>query len=347
MPVSIVVGGQFGSEGKGKVAHKICEEERSPVAVRVGGCNSGHIVVDNSGREHKFQVLPTAALLPHAHCMIAAGSYIDTEILQREIEKYSVSSERLAIDPNAVVIGDEEKNREVQSGLGTAIGSTASGTGAAVVARLLRNGSATFASEIEALKPYVKDTRSLMRNALNHDSRIVIEGTQGFGLSPIHSEFYPYVTSRDTTAAAFLAETGLSPLDVDDVVLVLRAFPIRVAGNSGPLPNEIDWDQVTQESGYSHTVKERTTVTNKVRRVARFDPAIVRGAIEANNPSRIVMNHLDYVSSDCSLSGITDEKIELFLSKVEAIINRKIDLLGLGPSSLIPRNQGNVIKLRA
>ena len=92
-----------------------------------------------------------------------------------------------------------------------------------------------------------------MREHLEAGQRIIIEGTQGFGLSLLHSKYYPFVTSRDTTAAAFVSEAGLSPLDVDDIVLVLRAFPIRVGGNSGPLPNEIDWDTVTSESGQQTT----------------------------------------------------------------------------------------------
>ncbi len=84
---------------------------------------------------------------------------------------------------------------------------------------------------------------------LDRRARVIVEETQGFGSSPLNARHFPYVTSRDTTASAFLSETGLSPLDVDDVSLVIRSFPIRVEGNSGPLKDEINWATVSKELG--------------------------------------------------------------------------------------------------
>ena len=169
---------------------------------------------------------------------------------------------------------------------------------------------------------------------LDDGEHIVIEGTQGFGLSLLHSPHFPKATSRDTSAAGALAETGLSPLDVQDVVLVLRSFPIRVAGDSGPFgAPEITWEQIALEGGHHGELAEFTSVTRKLRRVARFDPEIVREAIIANNPSVIVLNHIDYVDAAAS-GGVTDRASE-FLTDVEARIGRRIDLLGLGPDILI------------
>ncbi len=82
---------------------------------------------------------------------------------------------------------------------------------------------------------------------------------------------YPYVTSRDTSAAAILSECGLSPFDVENIVMVIRAFPIRVSGDSGELPNEINWDILRDELGTINNMTEYTSCTNRVRRVARFD----------------------------------------------------------------------------
>jgi adenylosuccinate synthase len=76
MPVTVIVGGQFGSEGKGKVAFYWAQNNQATVAVRVGGSNSGHTVIDSSGNPQIFQHLPTAALLPHIYCVIPAGSYL-------------------------------------------------------------------------------------------------------------------------------------------------------------------------------------------------------------------------------------------------------------------------------
>jgi len=229
VPVSVVFGGQFGSEGKGKVAHELARLHKSPIVVRVGGANSGHTVIDAHEKARKFRALPTASILPRAVCVIAAGSYIDPNVLLSEISETRLDPTRLLIDPNAILITDVHKKAEFVSGLKENIGSTLSGTGAAVISRLLRDGSATFATEDERLKPFVLNTRPFLRERLNSGARVIIEGTQGFGLSVLHAQYYPNVTARDTTAAGFVSEAGLSPLDVDEAVMVIRAFPIRVA----------------------------------------------------------------------------------------------------------------------
>lgn len=334
MPVTVIVGGQYGSEGKGKVAHFLASEMDAAVAIRCGGPNSGHTVVDPNGNPIIFQQLPTAAILPNIISVLCAGSYIDLDILLSEIEIAGVDPNRLLIDPNAVMITADDKEKERKGELTKSIGSTGSGTGEAVLQRIKREPGIVFAKDVKELTQYVGDTKSFFRTQLHKNERIIVEGTQGYGLSLLHSEHYPYVTSRDTTAAGFLAEVGLSPLDVDDVILTIRAFPIRVGGNSGPLPQEIDWETITKESGSEVLISEYTSVTRKLRRIARFDADIVRKAIFVNNPSRIVLNHLDYLDVSClSLNMITD-KVHDFVKKVETAINRKIDYLGFGADKL-------------
>jgi adenylosuccinate synthase len=182
------------------------------------------------------------------------------------------------------------------------------------------------------------DTSDVLTDALDRNKRLVIEGTQGFGLSLLHSDTYPHCTSRDTVAAAFVAEAGLSPIDVDEVVMVTRAFPIRVAGQSGPLANEIDWQTLSSESGYDEPRIEFTSVTKQVRRVARFDAAVVKRAIAHNRPTTIVMNHLDYVDAQCARDGKPTMRVAEFLRTIEEKIGTTVDLLGFGPASLVWRN---------
>lgn len=176
----------------------------------------------------------------------------------------------------------------------------------------------------------------MLRERLSNNDRIISEGTQGYGLSLLHSPFYPYITSRDTTAAGFLSEAGLSPLDVDDIVLTIRAFPIRVAGNSGPLKNETNWNNITLEGKHSSPIEERTSVTQHVRRVAKFDPEIVLLSIQSNTPTRIVLNHLDYICSN--VQPTRNEFIKEFILYIESSINRSIDLIGFGPSDVRNKN---------
>lgn len=329
MPVSIVVGGQYGSEGKGKVAHYLARERGASVAIRCGGTNSGHTVIDGEGRTQIFRLLPTAAILPDVDLALCAGTYIDLEILEEEIERSDVGEGRLLIDPFAVIITEQHKNEEKDSGLIDTIASTGSGTGAAVMARIRREKNLKFAKDIPALSRFIVDVNQDLRRRLQGGERLIIEGTQGFGLSPLHSGMNPYVTSRDTTAAGFLSEVGLSPLDVDEVFMVIRAFPIRVGGDSGPLVNEIDWETISKEGKHKSPIVEVTSVSKQIRRVARFDPAIVRRAIQFNKPTGIMLNHIDYIYQNAS---IDNRDMNAFIKYISSSIKFEVEYAGLGPA---------------
>lgn len=335
MPVTVVVGGQFGSEGKGKVAHYLAKEMNASVAIRCGGPNSGHTVIGPDGKPIIFQQLPTASILPNIAIVLCAGMYIDLEILFNEIEIANLTPDRLFIDPNAVIITPEIKDKEAAYGLMGEIGSTGSGTGEAVIRRIRRNKDLLLAESETSISQYIKDTKNYLRNHLDNGNRVILEGTQGYGLSLLHSPFYPFVTSRDTTASGFLSEAGLSPLDVDDVILTIRAFPIRVAGTSGPMENEITWDDVTTIGNHKKPIEERTSVTKLVRRVAKFSPSIVLKAIEVNQPTKIVLNHLDHICS--SQIGNYNEVREKFVDEVATSIKRDIEYLGFSPN-IIKKN---------
>ncbi len=333
MPVTVIVGGQFGSEGKGKVAHYLAKEMGATVAIRVGGPNSGHTVIAPNGVPIIFKQLPTAALLPDTYCVLPAGSYIEVSILFDEVRLAGLNPSRLLIDPNAVVITERELTEEKSSALGASIGSTGSGTGAAVIARAARLGKAKLAGDVPELRDFLTLTSRFLRDRLSRKERLIVEGTQGFGLSVLHSPYYPFATSRDTTASAFLSEAGLSPTDADDVVLVLRALPIRVAGNSGPLPNETDWESVRFSAHSPLDLTELTSVTRRPRRIGWFDSQVVQEAVMVNNPTRIVLNHLDYVDWTVRETG-SSEKVFAFIKRVEGEITRQIDFCGWGPSHM-------------
>ena len=186
------------------------------------------------------------------------------------------------------------------------------------------------------MSQYLTDVSTEVNAALDREEKVLIEGTQGFGLSLYHSEHYPKTTSRDTTAAGFLSEVGVSPLRVSEIVLVLRTFPIRVAGaQAGPLRDEITWEQLREESGCPHPIEERTTVTRKTRRVARFDWDLARAAIGVNRPTRLAVNGLDYLSfadynvlSADSLSW----KATAFIERLGQESAVRVAYLGVGPS---------------
>jgi adenylosuccinate synthase len=335
MPISVIVGGQFGSEGKGKVALALAEEMKAAIAIRVGGPNSGHTVHDHLGQPMVFRQLPTAAITSTTLCVIAAGSYVDPQLLRTEMEVANLPHNRLIIHPRALPITEADKANEELGGLRDRIGSTLSGTGSAVERRVRRTKDVVLAKDHPMLSAFVHPVDELLRERLDRGQRVVIEGTQGFGLSLLHGAEYPFVTSRDTTAAGFLSEAGMSPLDVDDIVLVLRAFPIRVPGSSGPLPREIDWATVTRESASPVPLLEYTSVTGRIRRIARFDADIVNRAIRANCPTRIVLNHVDYVDASLHNGDQLTQSGATFVLSVEEAIGRDINYVGTSPTKLI------------
>lgn len=337
MPVSVVVGGQYGSEGKGKVTHWLARQQQARYAVRVGGPNSGHTVVEN-GRHVVLRHLPTPVLLDDVIGIVPAGAYLDADLLLREVEDTGLTKDRLLIHPSAVVIDDSMKADEREAGLVKGIASTGQGVGGAVAQRAMRKRSLTFAGNTPSLRGFVRtDLDHTLDDALTRGERVIVEGTQGFGLSILHGGHYPYATSRDTTAAGALSEAGLSPREVDYVALTLRSFPIRVGGNSGPLPLETTWDAIARACGAGADLTEFTTVTGRPRRVAGFHDDVVLRAIRTNRPNLIFLNHVDYFDYTMHEEPNISRQVAYRISELESQLGTKVDYIGSGPSHIINR----------
>ena len=351
MPVSIVIGGQFGSEGKGKTALEIVRRSKEPVvAVRVGGPNSGHTAYDRWGKERILRQLPAACVDKDVDVVLPAGSYINVDVLLEEIEKLDYPRNRIRISGHARIVQPEHLEWEKAARLTCAIGSTGSGVGGAVMASVAR-GAANFhlpsraAFEDARLKSFIEDDSShWLRRQIDKGGRVVVEGTQGFGLSLLESGYWPKVTSRSTTAAGALAEAGLSPVDVDDITMVIRSFPIRVAGDSGPLIGETTWEAIARRVGRLDDLSEYTTVTKQLRRVGHFNPELVKRALSVNRPTRLVLNHLDYIGKRQAL-GDRRSELEKFILQVEHDIDREIDWVGFSPSRFVGRRDNGTCSI--
>jgi len=341
MGVSIIVGGQFGSEGKGKIARWFAEKHQVSSVVRVGGINSGHTVIDTAGQAVIFRILPTAAIDRQATCVLPAGSYLNVDLLFREIKQAGISPSLVKIHPHAVIITEREVELERETKLTARLGSTGSGTGAAVGLRVMRDPNLTLAKDVGELENFLCDTGEFLRGEIAQGRKVLIEGTQGFGLSCLHSPYYPKATSRDTSAAGFLSEAGLSPFDVEHIVMVIRSYPIRVCGNSGPLPHEITWEDVTTAAGRQDPIREYTSVTRHLRRVGQFDPEIILHAIAVNRPDQLILNHLDYLPGG---PGTLSPERTAFLEKVQSQLRQRIDYVGLDPITVYPVQGGAYAK---
>jgi len=337
MPISVVVGGQYGSEGKGKIAHWLANRQDAKYAVRVGGPNSGHTAVSDE-QTFALRQLPTPGLWGNVVSVIPAGAYLNVEVLLHEINMLKLSAGDLLIHPYAVLIDEWMREEEAKCNLTGRISSTGQGVGAAVAHRAFRNSKVRFAKDHDALSEYVNgNSGDILAQSLRNGDRVIVEGTQGFGLSILHGEYYPYATSRDTSAAGAISEAGLSPIDVDCIALVIRSYPIRVSGNSGPLLKETNWESVTKSSGATEPLIERTTVTGKIRRIAEFDCSVVKNAIAVNNPTHVCLNHADYFDFDVheqtSLSATVLDRIV----GIEKQIERPISWVGTGPSTTLDK----------
>ena len=162
---------------------------------------------------------------------------------------------------------------------------------------------------------------------ISKNQKILLEGTQGTGLSLYHGD-YPYVTSRDTTVSGCLAESGIPHNRIRKVVMVCRTYPIRVGNpekeTSGPL-HEISWEEIARRSGYKVNVlrkAERTSTTNRPRRIGEFEWGLLHRAAILNGATDIALTFTDYISKENvnakRFERLTQDTIK-FIQEVERI----------------------------
>ena len=342
MALQIVVGGQYGSEAKGHVAGYLARRDRVALAIRVAGPNAGHSVVHpDTGIKYALRQIPVAAVTnPETTLAIGAGSEIDLQVLRDEIELlegYGIKvRERLVVDPSATILTSDHFAREQASTLVGRLGSTGKGIGAARAERIWRRAGTVAQFEGTWLDGTIGDVAGLAMPKLALGSTVQVEGTQGYGLS-LHGPHYPYCTSSDCTAIDFLAMARISPWAVPgmdlQVWVVFRPYPIRVAGNSGPIHQETSWEALGLPPEY-------TTVTKKMRRVGHWDPLLAIEAIRANGGEfggmrsavRVAVTMIDQL--DPTLAGCTDyfelvqsETFCQFMAKVTRDTNRPVSLV--------------------
>ena len=265
--------------------------------------------------------------------IIAAGAVIDEEVLIEELDRLNISRKRIIVDPRAVLVSEQDKIRERETL--EQISSTCTGTGSALIQRMSRRDGVQLAKDSVSLgkRVNVRVAADVLHDELRNGGEVLVEGTQGFGLSLLHGEEYPFVTSRDTTASAFAMEAGLAPHHVDNVIMVIRTYPIRVGGTSGPLANEISWEDVQRRSGAPQPFPEFTSVTRKLRRVAMFDIETVKRAVRYNAPTALALmglDRLDFANNGIlTFDNLTPPAVD-FVSFVESHTGVPIKFAGTG-----------------
>lgn len=336
--VDVLVGGQYGSEGKGNIADYLSPEY--DVLMRVGGPNAGHKVFEEPPYTHVSLPCGTRRETNGQELLIGPGAVIEPAQLLKEIRDCAVEPQRLTVDEQVVVITADDRKWEKKN-LQSEIGSTAQGVGKAVARRVtnrFRDGRACklardLGPEFKELAPYLGSTAERLEKAYARGEKILLEGTQGTGLSMFHGD-YPSVTSRDTSVSGCLSEAGIGPRRVNRIVLVCRTYPIRVGGNSGNFSKQIDWKTVAERSGIPPEelrAHEVGSVSGIQRRVGEFDWEMLRRACHLNSPTDVALTFVDYldkVNRDAiRFDQLTTETIK-FVEDVEMVAGVPCSLIG-------------------
>jgi adenylosuccinate synthase len=139
----------------------------------------------------------------------------------------------------------------------------------------------------DRLAPYIKDTTILIRSALTNNELIILEGAQG-ALLDLDFGTYPYTTSSSPLASGACLGSGISPVSIDRILGVFKAYCTRVG--SGPFPTELDDEMGDLIRRQAH---EFGTTTGRPRRCGWFDAVAARFSYQINGFTGIAFTRLD------------------------------------------------------
>ena len=323
MSVKVIVGTQWGDEGKGKITD-ILAEKMDLVVRYQGGNNAGHTVV--VGEEvFKLHLIPSGILYDSVLSVIGNGVVIDPGVLLQEIDKLDkqgikIDENRLNISSIAHVIlpvhrsidSNQESMRREEK-----IGTTGRGIGPCYTDKVARVGVRmmdllskdrlenrlkkhphvnvdelgdvinTYVEYGQKLKPYIVDTSLKINQAIASGKKIIMEGAQGTMLDVDHGT-YPFVTSSNPISGAACIGAGIGPHKIDQVIGVTKAYSTRVG--EGPFPTE-EFDEIND---YLRTKGcEFGTTTSRPRRCGWLDLVILRYAVRVNGITEVCLTKLD------------------------------------------------------
>jgi adenylosuccinate synthase len=328
--VHILADGQFGSCGKGALASWLAwqaYEEGIPfnAVVTNAGPNSGHTFY-HDGMPCVFKQLPVFAVQSYLlgrniPVYFSGGSIIDPHALMQEHAR--VPGLKVYVNGRAGIVDEETRQSEHDTETIAASASTLSGTGTAIINKIARKSESIFGNSwaAESYPSYRQDDIDCTYN------RVFVEVSQGFSLG-IHSTFYPKVTSRECTFMQGMADARLAPRYFRRGYLAFRTYPIRVGnvpeGDSGGWyddQKEVSWEYIGVEPEY-------TTVTKRKRRVATWSWQQFDEAMNANRPTHVFLNFMNYLPE-----GFQQVFFSQHLIRMEERGERYSFIVGKGPAA--------------
>ncbi|MDR3101943.1 MAG: adenylosuccinate synthetase [Methanocalculaceae archaeon] len=334
MPSTIIVGGFFGDEGKGKIVAHIAQQDKATLIARGGvGPNAGH-TVEVGEKKYGVRMVPSGFVSWGAKLMIGSGVLVDPRVFIHELEVLQCG-DRTFVDGRCGIIEEEHIYKDKHDNhLSKKIGSTGSGCGPANADRVMR--TSRQAKNVSELAPYITDVAQSVNDAIDAGDPVIIEGTQGFGISLYYGN-YPFVTSKDTSASQMAADVGVGPTKIDDVIVVFKAFPTRVG--EGPFPNELTHDQ-----SLAMGIREFGTVTHRERRIGTWDGRMARYSAMINGCTAIAITGVDHIDKDVfgvKEYGRLTPKVREFLCQIESDTGCPVGLISTGPE------QSQIIDIRS
>lgn len=314
----IIVGIQWGDEGKGRIVDYYAREY-DMVARFGGGDNAGHSIRVGD-QKIALRIVPSGVLQERCELFIGGGTVVSLQGLRTELD----SLKTLGVDVSRVRISDRahvvfpyhaEADKAAEAARGAqAIGTTGRGIGPAYVDKVARSGimfgdllrKETLADKLrfkgadhliastlamaEPIAPHIVDGVEYLHEALESGKRVLIEGAQG-SLLDVGYGTYPYVTSSHTIAGGACIGLGLGPTQVGRVAGVVKAYCTRVGG--GPFPSELhdETGERLRKAGAEFGV-----VTGRARRCGWFDAVAAKYAARLNGLTSAILTKLDVLT---------------------------------------------------
>lgn len=303
---TVVIGAQFGDEGKGKIVDYLANE--NDLIIRYsGGSNAGHTVVINE-KKYALHLIPSGILNPGKKVILGTGMVINFDDLMTEIKMLNDAGidtrGRILISDRAHIVlpSYKEEDKKIDAARKKPIGTTGRGIGVAYSLKSSRDGirvvditgELSFEGEdleyINRHKQFIIDNMVDMAAYLKHNKpkNILFEGAQG-ALLDLDTGTYPFVSSGPSCAAGACIGGGVGPRDIDRIIGVFKAYTSRV-GN-GPFPSE--YNDKNLENYIRETGHEYGTTTGRPRRVGYLDLIALDYACRVNSITDLCLTHLD------------------------------------------------------
>lgn len=343
----VVMGAQWGDEGKGKIVDYLAEEAKY-VCRFAGGANAGHtIVVD--GKKYALHQVPSGILYPNKTVFLGSGMVIDPEALFNELQMLSDSGinweGRVFISDRAHIVlpGYREMDKQRDAARKRPIGTTGRGIGTTYSQKSERDGirladldweekmADLDQADKDFLAPYMERLLSMRIDIAAkmweiRNEKVLFEGAQGAMLD-LDSGTYPYVSSGASCSAGASTGSGIGPRALDKIYGVFKAYQTRV-GN-GPMPTEFNNESEGELCEYvRNTGNEFGVTTGRARRCGYLDLVALRYACHVNSIDSLVLTHLDvYDDMDeieaCIAYEIDGELVTDFPTSIPALNKAK------------------------